>query len=272
MAPVASARPFSLEDYLLNRHYTMALCDILGFSELIKTQPLDTVIDKHLPSFQQALHGAIHGTDAPPGTLPSLEKLRDQTRLGIGWFSDTVLLYTLEDEDENVKMLIRAVGYLLFRTMIRGWTRIRGAIAHGEAYIDEKDSIFVGKPIVEAYNLEKVQQWSGCALTDSAADRVRDMVREVEQQAQRLQQSPRYILPDLWLTSYAVPLKGNLATKELFAVDWTLVLHLELDFPWSRARAEPNDDDNKDVVEKWKNTRQFHRDQCRHCRESFGML
>jgi hypothetical protein len=262
------------EEETVKQPRTIALCDILGFKELTKS--LDTLIEKHLPSFQQALHGAIHGTDAPPGTLPSLEKLKSQTRLGIGWFSDTVLLYTLDDDDENVKVLIRAVGYLLFRTMVRGWTRIRGAVAHGDTYIDEANSIFVGEPIVEAYELERRQQWSGCALTESGQNRVRDMVEEIKQQAQLLKRDPRDILPDLWLTSYPVPLKQVVAeprpcgageqTKELLAVDWTLVFHPELEFPWSARAGEPNDEDRKDVVKKWKNTQKFHREQCRHCR------
>ena len=40
---------------------------------------------------------------------------------------------------------------------------IRGGISFGEAYINEEESVFVGKPIVEVYQLEKSQQWAGVA-------------------------------------------------------------------------------------------------------------
>lgn len=251
----------------MTRPCTVALCDILGFTKLIETVPLETVIEKPLVWFRKALHYAIHKAGFP-FEPPSLEKLRDQKRLGIGWFSDTVLLYTLEDTDENVRDLIQTVGWLLFETtMSLDWTRVRGAIAHGEVYVDPDASIFVGKPIIEAFQLEKEQQWSGCAVAPSGEDRLRQIVREEELRTDLLPFDKRHIMPGLWLTRYPVPLKKG--RNSLLAVDWTLGLHPDWDLVWSRDRNEPNADEwaqNRSVCEKWENTRQFHRDMCRSCR------
>jgi hypothetical protein len=60
--------------------------------------------------------------------------------------------------------------------MLRKQSEVRGGISFGEAYIDEEESVFVGKPIVEAYQLEKSQQWAGVALMEKAVERIPERV------------------------------------------------------------------------------------------------
>jgi hypothetical protein len=78
--------------------------------------------------------------------------------------------------------------------MAESGLRIRGGISFGKAYIDEAESVFVGNPIVEAYQLEKKQQWAGVALTQSAVAKIPERARSGH-------------LADWWVIPYDVPLK-----------------------------------------------------------------
>lgn len=146
------------------------------------------------------------------------------------------------------------MAWLLFET-IHGTTRIRAGIAYGDAFIDPKNAMYVGEPIIDAYLLEQQQQWSGAALTKSAYERVPEFARKG-----RFADWP--ILP------YNVPLKDNKAISTL-AVNWTYGIHNQLTFYWSPKSEQPTSEDwtNKpSVCEKWKNTKQFHFDVCSQCR------
>lgn len=78
---------------------------------------------------------------------------------------------------------------------------IRGAIAAGDAILDKATNTFMGKPIVEAHELEDAQDWIGIAFAHSAMwpPLVADM-------------SPKLII------EYEVPLKKGVA--EPIALDW----------------------------------------------------
>ena len=44
----------------MKAQYMIAVCDILGFSKLIESNPLDKVVDHTLGWFRKALHHSIH--------------------------------------------------------------------------------------------------------------------------------------------------------------------------------------------------------------------
>ena len=235
-------------------NYAVAVCDILGFSNLVIENSLDLVIEDTLGWFRRALYHSIH-KDSFPSQIPTLLELETNPNLGIAWFSDTLLLYTLRDTDTCLQSLIQTVGWLLFETIIAGKTRIRCGISYGEAYLDQQNSIYVGRPIVDAYRLEEKQAWSGGALTEDAVKRVSESVRNGD-----------YI--DWWVKPYAVPLKNG--ECQTLAVDWTWGNHdSSFDLHWSRESIEPSERDwreRPDVCEKWKNTRFFHHEVCRWCK------
>lgn len=232
--------------------YTIALCDILGFSDLVKSNPLDGVVDKVLGWFRQALHFSIN-KNGWPESVPTFDEINKNSKIGLAWFSDTILLFTREDTDENLQELLQTVEWLLFGTMYYT-TRIRAGIAYGDAFIDTKNAMYVGVPIVEAYQLEQQQQWSGAALSESAYDRIPEFARNG-----RLADWP--ILP------YNVPLKEN-KTINTLAVNWTCGIHDEPPLSWSEKSKEPTPEDweiRPSVCEKWQNTKQFHTDVCDQC-------
>jgi hypothetical protein len=138
-------------------------------------------------------------------------------------------------------------------------TRMRADIAYGDAFIDPKNAMYVGVPIIDAYQLEQQQQWSGAALTKSAFERVPEFARNGK-------------FADWPVLPYNVPLKKN-KTIYALAINWTLGIHDKLPFYWSKNNKEPTPQDwarVTSVCEKWQNTKQFHIGVCDQCRRQEG--
>lgn len=230
------------------------MCDILGFSALVQSTPLDRLIDGHMAWFRRSLHHSLHKT-AFPTEPPAGAELQGNALLGAAWFSDTVLLYTREDSDEAVRELLATVGWLIFEGQ-SGRTRIRAGIAYGEAHIDPDNSIYVGTPIVEAHQLETAQQWSGAALTPAAVERLPEYARTGE-------------FIDWWVVPWDVPLKKGEVMQSL-AVNWNFGVHApEWRLQWSATQNDPPAEAwaaDSSLCEKFVNTRRFHVAHCHDCR------
>ena len=232
--------------------YMVAVCDILGFAHMVETQPLDAVVDNAIGWFRKSLHHSLH-KDGFPESVPELRELEAHTDIGIAWFSDTVLLYTLRDDDTCVQNLISTVAWILFETIVTGRTRIRAGISYGEAYIDPDNSLFVGTPIIDAYRLEQSQQWAGAALTKNAKERLPlQLVLVSLQTGGSLQFCP--------IKKWALA---------MLAVKWTWGSHHPTwKLVWSESRKEPSELDwekKPDICEKFINTKAFHDATCSWC-------
>jgi hypothetical protein len=215
---------------------------------------VEELLSGELSHFRSVLSFSI-GHETIVDLPPALSSIRNQSRVGFAWFSDTVLLYSLDDDDLSCRNVLETVGWLLFTTM-SSQTRIRAGIAYGAFYADAANELYIGPALVEAYELEQAQTWAGAALTNSAASRVPDR----NSTGQRFQ---------WWVCQYPVPLKeaASVSCSNL-VVDWTQGEHERTDFQWSPSHSEPTmqeRDANKGRYEKWFNTRRFHREICIRC-------
>ena len=239
----------------MKKNYMIAVCDILGFTNLVQENNLDTVIQTHLATLRKSLHHSIHQGEFP-SEAPSLQSLQDQKALGLAWFSDTILIYTQEDTDHNIMSLLSCLSWLLFETIYTVGTRLRCGVSYGEAFIDADNSIYVGKPLIEAYRLEETQLWSGGALTSQAIQRLPEDARTGDY----------YI--DWPLVPYEIPLKDN-KTLRTYAIDWTIGIHRGFELFWSRTHDVPPREEwesRPDICTKWQNTKLFHDNVCKSCR------
>ncbi len=232
----------------------VAVCDILGFKNLILNQDLEELIEGKLSLFRRLVSFSImHGQ--MPDLPQALKDLREQNRIGLAWFSDTIIFYAKKDDDISCRNVLETVNWLLFFTM-QSETRIRAGIAYNEFFAEPKNEIFLGKAIVEAYELEQAQEWSGATLTLEAAARI----PQPNTTGERFQ----------WgICSYEVPMKQASSIKRSNrAIDWTQGTHDKYDFPWSKDETEPNEEKrllDGNSYDKWENTRKFHRDICIAC-------
>lgn len=244
----------------MERTCMIAVLDILGFSLLIENNKDNLVsVSENVCGFiRQALDHSIRKEDFPKNK-PSLFDVNDQEEIGIAWFSDTLLLYAKKNTDDDVRNFLVTMSWFMFETMLTPSSRFRGGIAYGKTYIDEKNSIFMGQPIISAYKMETWQAWAGAALTNSAVERVPDNIKSNDGHCFS------------WgIVRYDVPIKGG-PPINTFAIDWTRGAHVPgaLDFRWSKDKEYPTEEDyknNQSRCDKFVNTKLFHQKICRFCK------
>jgi len=225
----------------MEKQRLVALADILGFKQTVLHTPVDVVVREYFEFFRKAIQHSFElaGWPAAPEDFAQLK-----ARLGMGmeWFSDTLILYALDDADAAITNLLRGVTWLVFETMYFHAVRLRVGIDYGELHVDENAGQFVGKAIVCAHELERGQNWVGGALTTAACE--------------RLPASARF-----YTVEYPVPTKPG-APASTTALNWTQGVHLTFSVPFAPGRAEPDEHDDARVAEKWRNTRTFHDTVC----------
>jgi hypothetical protein len=237
---------------VLNGKALVAVCDILGFSDLVLKEELTSIIESY-SFFRKTAHHSLLQDTFPEG-IPTRDETDRHPNVGIEFFSDTIFLYTRVDSDDNCRHLLRTVSWLLYENMFHKPTRLRAGIAYGEVYIDDINGIFLGKAIVEASQLERAQQWSGAALSLSAEGRLNQYVG-----------SPCFV--DWPIVRYSVPLKKKDYQSNV-AINWTNGTHLRKEWEevagiyWTDCSEKSR---MEDVIEKIQNTREFHDHFCQMC-------
>ncbi len=244
----------------------VAVCDILGFKNLIMNNNVEDVANHSIKFLKRSLQHSLTHEDYFAEEL-SMPELKAQSKIGFAIFSDTILLYTREDTDEDCRILLETCGWLLFENIFNISTRLRIGISYGETFINEDEDIYIGKAIVEAHELEKKQEWAGGALTEKAENRIPDFVKTEFLYRDNIINGRIW---NWWLIYYNVPLKNNRTTK-LLSIDWTRGIHSYNKFEWSKNHPEPSEEEElqkRDIVIKWRNTKKYHEDVCRDCSKS----
>lgn len=124
-------------------------------------------------SARGAIEKLVVGRGTEEGTLWRI--LRDKitrAELGIAIFSDTILLWTKDEEPESLDALLEVCNLLMCVTLQRDVMPLafRIGVAFGEVWIDQASSIYMGPGIVRAYLCEQKQDWMGGAVDLSVSD------------------------------------------------------------------------------------------------------
>ncbi len=234
---VASPKPAVKIDPAL---YLIAVCDVLGFSNLIRTRTLAEVYDRYVK-----LRTQIENVAPLTGFAPRVEQpfvVQDAVV-----FSDTVLLWA----PANGAMEVLAMNLCpLIGHALKVGLPLRVGVALGECVIDPANDIFIGEPIVDAYETEKRQDWMGGAYHPSCW-------------------GPPGFLERLcrwhWAVKYPVPVKTLKAGEQVgppleYAVGWPLFAGLFFagqDVLQAFDDHEGGATDNK-AKGKWQNARAFY--------------
>jgi hypothetical protein len=147
-------------------HRWIAMLDILGFRQLVKTRPLSWLVRQ-----LDHLFAAAEPKEASCCFLLADGRMRKRNlKLGYLHFSDTLMLWTpaldADDHDVNIAAfshICNTVANLIALALINGLS-LRGGLAFGECYINPAKQLAVGEPIVDAYLLEQEQEWLGAAV------------------------------------------------------------------------------------------------------------
>jgi len=256
----------------------VAVCDILGFKTILKSKKLKEIVEDNYAYLRKALYSSIY-QDFTLRPTPTLADFQAQNRVGFAWFSDTILLYSLEDNSDGYGNIVETSMWLLMQTILVEKARLRVGISYGDVYIDAQNQIYLGNAIAEADELQKRQEWGGGALTKKAEIKIPADIKAAN-------------FPAPWyLVQYEVPLKplkellqvelkyGNenpqapdfsvIIREPMLAIDWTRFWHPYLDIHWSKTHREPDyDKEPKGHILKWKNTREFHKKVCLSCKKN----
>lgn len=123
-------------------------------------------------------------------------------------FSDTVVLIAdSTSADSSLRLLVWA--WRLFQFFLSAGFPLRGAVTHGEVSIDQQSRIYLGPALVDAYELERSQQWVGAAIDASVLGAHPDLARHMAAESN--------ILSDIF-PLHAVPMEG--ATREMHTFNW----------------------------------------------------
>jgi class 3 adenylate cyclase len=182
----------------------VAMVDILGFSDLSRRISPQRIFEQIFEPLVQVRRNAAAVAAALAGRREEVFTLA---------FSDTILVYRPQRSDFRIPVdlpphaCIKLVGAAVADIIQKGLRRerpilFRGAIAWGECLINPVEPrCFIGAPIVEAYCLEREQEWAGAVLAPTA--------------------SAAFGEPDdLTFVPYQVPLKNGRSMEGAMAVNW----------------------------------------------------
>ena len=136
--------------------YLIAMCDVLGFSDFVRAHPLEEVYEEYfaLRNKVRSSQGIAGYTPRVPQAVPVLDGVV---------FSDTVLFWA--PATGAPQTLPMSLAFLLAQTI--GSVPVRVGFAFGKCVIDPANDVYVGQPIIDAYQTERRQEWVGGAFHPS---------------------------------------------------------------------------------------------------------
>lgn len=136
----------------------VAMIDIMGFKDMIlRNNPIE--INKKLITIQETFYQS--------------QKLYDPNIKGT-FFSDTILLITNNDQNQNLYCLISTLSRI-YAVASDLNIPFKGAISYGNITADFTKSIFFGQPIIDAYEISNQLYYYGIVLDHNAQKKINDL-------------------------------------------------------------------------------------------------
>ena len=162
--PEATDDPFDPTKETEYGLFIVAVLDVLGFERMYRRigptgmkAAYKRLIAVARSCTDDRLELAMHSfSDTSVPTLFSAD-------VSFSYFSDTLLLWAPLNQERVSPFLARCAD--VFLEALSLGIPLRGAIAVGEAVLNQRDGIFLGTPIIDAARLEQAQDWIGVALT-----------------------------------------------------------------------------------------------------------
>ncbi len=207
--------------------FLIAMCDVLGFTNLVATTALDEIYKRYF-----ALVGQL---EPHPLFRIKPDTYEREIVLNRVIFSDTILLWA--PDSETLEVLPHVLGQIVGSAV--GSMPVRAGLAFGECVIDPANEIYIGQPIIDAYRTEQAQEWMGGAFHASCWTRpgLRDVLCHGRS-----------------AVKYEVPVKAGAGPLE-YALNWPALVGPDFSvdvLTASERSAAP------DAKVKWRNARRFY--------------
>ncbi len=162
------------------------MCDILGFSDYVSQNEENEVYD----FFMNQLMSLIILTNNMENDSALNSKIH-KDKLGEEWIksvklnakiiSDTFIIYPIYKKIENKEqyeyliLLLCALSNTLYTFLLNlnNDIMLRGVIMEGNYAYTEEHNVILGKGIIEAYQIEKAQNWSGIIIHPKLHKKIR---------------------------------------------------------------------------------------------------
>ena len=142
----------------------VGVLDILGYRSLLMSANLKSLQTRleRLLGFVDSTTRIVDSSLLMVGETLDLNSLAEAVKISI--VSDTIVVNgTSRVACESLAAVCRACSVIIDFGLFEGWL-IRGAITAGEFVTLERRSVFLGRGLVAAHDLEHQQQWMGCAV------------------------------------------------------------------------------------------------------------
>jgi hypothetical protein len=130
-----------------------------------------------------------------------------QERLGervmVVMFSDTIVLFTKSESNEDLQSILIALGEFMHKAMLN-FVPVRAGLVGGQFFFNIKESMYAGPALIEAYEIGEAAQWLGIVTT-----------REIYEQS--IQAGFKSGIADI-VVAANIPIKSGSVAG--FAVDW----------------------------------------------------
>lgn len=157
----------------------VSMFDILGFSSLLCEEDLGKIkdfmigLEKLTDTNSDGVSSSGNVSDEFGNIVGKLLESDSKNKLVEYKFAfDTMIYYTVNDEERDFYNAIVVGAKLLAYTYFSIGFPIRGAISYGKLYVDDKN-IF-GKSLIDAHKYEAKQEWSGCILSRELVNRFKN--------------------------------------------------------------------------------------------------
>jgi hypothetical protein len=178
----------------------VAFFDLLGFKSWIDDEGSREVFTYVRGFLNLMIRASLPGSVVHPDMSVDVKA----TNMGFINFSDSIVFYSRDHSDECLETMLKVSGEFMNGVICGPSRMIRGAVAHGEFYADPGANAYVGKALIDAYQLEEAQDWLSVGLHDS--------VVALPQFARARTEFPNYLVKAL------VPLRKS--THIPFCLNW----------------------------------------------------
>lgn len=143
-----------------DNHRFVAFLDIMGFKDFIIKNKSEVVYYKIMKKIRNILDDIdeFYGDDSDKnfGQSPNFF-------LKSVFFSDSILITSINDTlDAAINLLLVCNRFMAY--CMKESIPIKGAVAHGKFYFNDKESIYFGQPLIDAYLLEEDLKLYGIVL------------------------------------------------------------------------------------------------------------
>jgi len=197
----------------------VAFLDILGFKRIVCVHSHEHLKSVYQKFSETILHGLSNGKYvlSKDGETECIGPDIRQATVNSLLVSDSILIWTDNNSAESFGNIVKAVRSLLAFSMIDG-IPLRGAISIGplSSILNQwptqtqnfQHSLF-GKAIVDAAEIEKKQEWSGCEISKTAIECYKSNCFDGES-----------LIEKKVVLSYPVPRKDQNMEIDGYVIDW----------------------------------------------------